>query len=758
MRIGALLFSACTSAIASSASAQEPLTLEQASGRERGAPSFSTRAENIRWAPDGEHLLRTIGGKEMWVHPLTEKTTEPSPRTNARPKEAPLGPDRGGIISLLQRLDGIDAATADSISRSREQRRATSGLGIAMPYQGKLYLIAGEPDKEVVRVIEPADKNRMELMRVSEAGMFSWVEGNTLCVISDLKNGKVHRFRSPIDDSFSGKLDWVYQEEIYGRGNFLAHWWSPDGERLAWLELDESAVQEFTVIDHDEDDHFRVKPEIYNYPKVGDPNPKVKVQFGDFSGKNPKTTELDLSEYGDQEILVTRVSWTPKGDKMLFVVADRIQTWANLHWFDIKKKKQGVWIREKQSDAWTPRPSEPRWMKDGSFLWESHRTGYNHLYHYSAQGKIIRAITRGDWNLNRILSIDEEAGEMIYTSTEHGAIDVNVYRIDLDGSNKIRLTKGRGSHSLNFNGDGTLALDRVSAIDMPEEVRLVDTKTGNVLKVLAQGSAEATGKTEIANWSVHEIINRDGIPLDVAVLKPGDFDPKKSYAVWVSTYSGPNSPTLRNRWNSSSWLQFLAQNDIIVMQCNVRSASGKGLKWTATAYKQLGVPELHDLEDAVDWLCANQWADESRVGITGYSYGGFISAWAMIASDKFRLAIAGGGVYDWRMYDTIYTERYMQTPSTNMSGYQETSCIKHADDLNPNGYLYIYHGVMDDNVHMQNMMQLALALQKSGKTNWGMMAYPQTRHGIGNRDLRWHSRQVEWKLIKEWLLNKKGSG
>ena len=757
MRLAALLFPALLLAPAPPAAAQEALTLEQASGRERGAPSFSTRAENIRWAPDGEHLQRTIDGKEMWVHPRTGATMEPSSRTNARPEEQPLGPDQGGIIMLLQTIEGVDASTATSIARARGQRRAASGLGIAIPYRGTLYLIGGEPDKEVARVISPAAESRIELVQVSEAGNFSGVEGNTLCVISDLKSGEIHRFRSPVDDSFSGKLDWVYQEEIYGRGNFMAHWWSPDGERLGWLELDESAVQEFTVVDHVEEGHFRVKPEIYNYPKVGDANPTVKVQFGDFSRKKPKTIELDLSEYGEQEILVTRVGWTPKGDKMLFVVADRIQTWADLHWFDIKSKKQGTWIREKQDAAWTPRPSAPRWMEDGSFLWESHRTGYNHLYHYDAQGKLVRPVTEGEWNLNRILSIDEEAGEMVYTSTEHGAIDVNVYRIRLDGSDKVRLTDGRGSHSLSLNGDGSLALDRVSAMDMPEEVRLVDGRTGEVLEVLAQGSMDAEGKTEVASWEVHEIMNRDGIPLDVAIQKPGDFDPNKSYAVWVSTYSGPNAPTLRNRWNSSSWFQFLAQNDIIVMQCNVRSASGKGLKWTATAYKQLGNPELWDLEDAVDWLCANSWADGSRVGITGYSYGGFMAAWAMIASDKFRLAIAGGGVYDWRMYDTVYTERYMQTPSTNLEGYQATSCIEHAADLNPNGYLYMHHGVMDDNVHVQNMMQLGFALQKAHKTNWGMMAYPQTRHGIGNRDLRWHSRQEEWRLIQEWLLGSNGA-
>lgn len=753
MRSAALFVSlglAVLSSPAPAAAQEKPLTLEQASGRDRG-PSFRARAERISWAPDGKHLVRTVDGETLWVNPLNGDSMQPSDVPRGGPERQAMGPDQSGIIGLLAELDGVDRAQAERIARSRGQQRAASGLGIGIPFENRLYLIGGEAGKEKAAVIAPAGAAGIELVQVSEAGKFSWVEGNTLCVLGAL-DGEVQRYRSPIDDSFSGKLDWVYQEEIYGRGNFLAHWWSPDGVRLGWLELDESAVEEFTVVDHIEDGHFRVKSEVYNYPKVGDPNPTVKVWLGDFSKSKAKTVALDLSEYGDEEILVTRVMWTPDSKKMLFVVADRIQTWAHVHWVDVKSGKQGVWMREAQEAAWTPRPSEPRWLSDGTFLWESHRTGTNHLYHYDADGTLIRPVTQGDWDLKRIVEIDEEAGEMIYTSSEGGAINTHYYRIGLDGSGKRQLTSGPGSHSLSFNGDRSLAIDRVSGREFPEEVRLIDCKTSEVLEVLATSTIPAEGETAIARWEVHEIANRDGIPLDVAVLKPADFDPNKSYAVWVSTYSGPNAPTLRNSWDSSSWNQFLAQNGILVLNCNVRSASGKGLKWTATAYKQLGIPELHDLEDAVAWLCANEWADANRVGITGYSYGGFMSAWAMLASDKFRLAIAGGGVYDWRMYDTVYTERYMQTPSTNLAGYEATSCIANADKLNPNGYLYLHHGVMDDNVHLQNMMQLAFELQKSGKTNWGMMAYPQTRHGIGNRDLRWHSRQVEWALIQEWLL------
>jgi dipeptidyl-peptidase-4 len=264
------------------------------------------------------------------------------------------------------------------------------------------------------------------------------------------------------------------------------------------------------------------------------------------------------------------------------------------------------------------------------------------------------------------------------------------------------------------------------------------------------------GQTEVPDlalygagtWELHEVPARDGFPLDVALLKPAPFDSARSYGVWISTYSGPDAPTVRNSWNSSSWFHFLAQQGVIVLQVNVRTASGKGQWTTARAYKQLCVQELADLEDAVDWLTANPWADAERVGITGYSYGGTISAYALTHSDKFALAVAGGGVYDWRMYDTIYTERYMSTPEHNLEGYERTSVVAAAGNLK--GRLLLHCGVMDDNVHMQNTLQLAYALQKAGKP-FEMMLYPQNRHGFRDRDQRWFARRMEWEAIREHL-------
>ena len=260
----------------------------------------------------------------------------------------------------------------------------------------------------------------------------------------------------------------------------------------------------------------------------------------------------------------------------------------------------------------------------------------------------------------------------------------------------------------------------------------------------------------MSRWERVKIPTRDGLALDGALLKPVPFDRNQRYPVWIPTYSGPRAPSVRDRWSSSAWYQFLAQQGVIIMQVNVRSASRAGRAVVSQAYKHFGVLEVRDMEDAVDWLCANPWADGGRVGITGHSYGGFMTARCLLTSDRFRLGVAGSGVYDWRMYDTIYTERYMSTPALNPEGYLETSCLPVAKNLK--GFLHLSHGLMDDNVHVQQLFHLTDALQLAGRTNWSMMVYANSRHGISGRERSRHAKQITWDLIQKHLIKNTGGG
>ena len=721
----------------SSAGTRARITLEDTVGRGT-RHSFSGSLESWSWADDGRTLVRGRGEDAVAIDPQTLAVT-----TSGEPEDAREDSPSFDAAAALATLDGIDEDRARRLARRPAARSSDGGIQVFLD-AGRILVARADGS---AGVLVEAGASAPELLDLAPDGSrLGFVRDRDLHVVSTT-NGELRAVTNDAsEDQYDGILDWVYQEEVYGRGDFKGFWWSPASTHVAFLSLDESGVHEFTVVDHVENGHFRVTPEITHYPKAGDPNPVTKL--GLYDARDGSLSWFDLAEYGESEPLVVRVGWTPDGAHLLYTVQNRIQTWAELVTYDLDAGERDVWIRE-ESEAWVNRPRSPRWLSDGSFLWESERTGYRHLYHYGADGTLLSTLTRGEWEVRSVLRVDEERREVWFTGSRDGAIDENVYRAPFDGSELVRLTSGPGSHRVDPNGDGSLFLDRVSSRTRPPEVRLCDGRTGEVLHVLATSEPAPADAPRLARWELHEVPARDGFPLDVAVLKPLDFDPDAVYPVWLSTYSGPNAATIRNSWRPSSWNQFLAQEGVIVLNVNVRTASRKGHAVIAECYEQFLVQELLDIEDAVDWLTANPWADAERVGITGWSYGGSMTAYALTNSDRFALGIAGAGVYDWRMYDTIYTERYMNTPKANPEGYERSSVLASAANLD--GHLILVHGTKDDNVHLQNTIQLVHALQKAGHEGFELMLYAESRHGVGDGDLRWHMRRQEWGAIQDHL-------
>ncbi len=569
----------------------------------------------------------------------------------------------------------------------------------------------------------------------------AFVRAHNMYVRGVKGSGEIGVSKSGTRELLFGELDWVYQEEVYGRGDFNAMWWSPTSKAIAYLKTDESRVKDFVVIDHMPN---TLKTETTNYPKVGDPNPVASL--GVFDLKSQSTTWMDLSRFEGEEPLIVYVGWSPKGDKVVFQVQNRIQNWLELLVGDPSSGKVKTLIREESKEGWVNRIAQPKWLKDGSFLWWSERTGFKHLYRYDKNGKLLATVTQGSWVNKSIIEIDEAKNQVWFYGNKENSCGQEAYRVGLDGKGLTLLTPGRGHHVISLNHDASLLIDNYSNTALPQRVVLRD---GNGKEIREVYVGKMSSKFQYSPRKYLRIPTRDGFVMDATLIKPHDFDPKKSYPIMVCTYSGPDAPSVRDRWSVSPWHQFVAQEGALILQVNNRSSSGRGQKYVEACYLSFGQSELNDLEDAVRFIGKNSWADDTRVGISGWSFGGFMAGYALTHSDVFTVGIAGSGVYDWALYDTIYTERYMSTPKLNPEGYKNTSCLEAAGNLH--GYLLLIHGTMDDNVHFQNTVQFANALQKSGK-DFDMMIYPKMRHGPRHGYQRTHIRKKEWRALKAHLL------
>jgi dipeptidyl-peptidase-4 len=387
----------------------------------------------------------------------------------------------------------------------------------------------------------------------------------------------------------------------------------------------------------------------------------------------------------------------------------------------------------------------PSWLKDGSFLWESERTGWKHLYHYTADGKLMGPVTSGDWEIRKFFGVDEANGYVYFSSDEFSEIGSQTYRSKLDGTGRTRITQGEGTHNINFNPQFSLFIDSWSDANTPTQVRLYGADAA-LVRVVDENKVEKLKEYKLSRWEFFKVKTRDGFEMEAQMLKPPNFDPHKKYPVFSYTYSGPHSSSVKDAWSSATgmWYQLLAQKGYIVWICDNRSASGKGVQSEWPIYMKVGELELSDLEDGVAWLKGQPYVDGSRIGLSGWSFGGFMTSYALTHSTSFKIGIAGGSVTDWRNYDSIYTERYMKMPQNNIEGYQKTAPRAAAKNLS--GKLLLVHGAIDDNVHMSNTIQYIYELQKAGK-QFDLMLYPKSQHGVVDPALVRHMREMMTEFI-----------
>ena len=645
--------------------------------------------------------------------------------------------DRARLAKALEST-GLAADIAEEAAESDELRFDAKKSAIVLSIADDLYLYTFAKNAATRLTSAPGEEEQPSFS--PDGQRIAFIRDNDLYVV-DLAGRERRLTTDGSAQILNGKLDWLYQEEVYGRGKFDAFWWSPDSSRIAFLQIDEHPVPSYTIVDHMP---YRPALEVYPYPKAGDPNPRVKLFIARASG-GPLVT-VDNDRYSAGELLIVNVGWNRDGSTLTYQVQNREQTWLDLV-FASPKDGSGRTVIHDTTRAWVDPIGNPYFLPDGSFLWRSERSGFEHLYQYKDDGVLVRQITNGEWEARELHGSD---GRWVYFSgTERSVLGLDVYRIKLDGTGLERLSKEPGTHVATFSPSLTHYVDKWSDVRTPDQVR-VYSNAGNVERVVDENRATLLGDYTLPQWQFMEVKTRDGFPMNAMMLRPTHFDPSKKYPVYQYLYAGPHAQTVRNAWLGSRGLfnQLIAEQGVIVWMCDNRTASGRGAQSAWPVYKNFGELELRDIEDGISWLKSQPYVDGERVMLSGWSFGGFMTSYALTHSKSFKAGIAGGSVTDWRDYDSIYTERYMLMPQNNPDGYRKTAPRWAAKDLH--GDLLLLHGTIDDNVHLQNTLQFAWELQQNGKL-FQMMLYPRAHHGVTQKSSLLHLQKTMLDFVTKEL-------
>jgi dipeptidyl-peptidase-4 len=541
----------------------------------------------------------------------------------------------------------------------------------------------------------------------------------------------------------NGITDWVYEEEF---AFVRAFDWSKDSKKLAYIRFDESQVPEFSMSMFNKDLYPTV--ETFKYPKAGEKNSLVSLHI--YDAASTATKEINLDKYND--FYIARMEWTNDANVLSAQVLNRHQDNLDLLFIDGTTGATKVVLNEKDK-AYVDVTDNLTFLNDNSFIWTSEKDGFNHIYLYDKNGRLRNQVTKGNWEVTSYYGFDEKTNTVFYQSTENGSINRAIYRIALNGKSKLALSNEIGTNDATFSPNYQYYINTFSSSAQATTYSLNDAKTGKQIKVIENNAALVT-KLKDYNLPEKEFFvlkTEKGHELNAWIMKPKDFDASKKYPVFMYQYSGPGSQQVANQWNSSNdyWFMMLTQQGYIVACVDGRGTGFKGADFKKVTQLELGKYEVEDQIDAAKVIGNYSFVDKSRIGIFGWSYGGFMASNSLFkGNDTFKMAIAVAPVTNWRFYDSIYTERYMQTPQENPSGYDENSPINHVDKLK--GKFLLIHGSGDDNVHLQNSMQMIEALIQANK-QFDSQIYPDKNHGIygGNTRIQLYTKMTNF--IKENL-------
>lgn len=548
------------------------------------------------------------------------------------------------------------------------------------------------------------------------------------------------------DVIYNGWSSWVYYEEILGRStNYKAFWWSPDSKRIAFMRFDDTQVPMFPIYASPGQHGYL---EQTRYPKAGDSNPEVRVGFVEVTGS--PVVWADFNEKDDQYF--GQPYWSFDSESIMVQWMNRDQT--NLKFYavdpvsgvksEIYNESQDTWINLDHAERIT-------YLEDNKhYILKSDKTGWAHYYLYSLDGQLINPITTGQWQVTSINHIDEKNKVLYFSARKESSMNIDFYRVDFNGRNMKRLSFGDYSHQVKVSPDGNYFITTYSNIHTPVRTALLNNK-GKVVRELADSKSPDFDTYKVGRREYFTIPSDDGkFQLPVIITYPTDFDESKEYPVIMSIYGGPDAGSVRNTWKGVTG-EYWAQEGIIQIECDHRASGHYGKQGVAWMHRNLGNWELVDYTTVAKWLKAKPWVDSEKLLITGHSYGGYMTCLALTkGAEYFDFGIAGAPVTSWELYDTHYTERWMDTPQDNPEGYKNGSILPYVDQYK--GRLRIMHGDLDDNVHMQNTMQLVDALTDRD-VPFELMIYPGSRHGF-DRSKSAYDFKERARFYYEYLLER----
>lgn len=651
--------------------------------------------------------------------------------------------EKTGTLISTKTLPGI--SDFDTFTLSKDEEKVIIGIAVEPIYRRSsrgLYFVWDIENKELVQL----DDAKIQSPTFSPDGTkVGFVKENNL-YYKDLSSNTVVQVTTDGEKNkiINGVTDWVYEEEF---AFVRAFEWNPEGTKLAYLKFDESQVPEFSMDLYGRyGQSLYPKQDVFKYPKAGEENAEVSLYLYDVVAKTNSKINVGVYEY------LPRLKWTQDNNLFSVQTLNRHQNALNLYLVDAETNDSELILTE-TDEAYVDVTDDLTFLNNNSFIWTSEKDGWKHIYHYAEDGSLINQITSGAWEVTTYYGFDDTSGRVFFQSTERGSVNRDVYSILANGKNKVRLTQLIGTNRADFSADFTYFVNTFTNTETPAVYTLHKAKNGKLVRQIKDNSA-LLKKLEAYDLSPKELstVEVNGNELNTWIIKPPNFNPEQVYPLLMYQYSGPGSQSVSNTFFNTNeyWYQMLAQQGYIVVCVDGRGTGYKGRNFKKLTQNELGKYELEDQISAAKLFGDKEFIDAGRIGIWGWSYGGFMASNAMFqANDVFKAAIAVAPVTSWRFYDTVYTERYMTTPQENASGYDDNSPISHVDKFDKGNYLLV-HGSADDNVHVQNTMQLIEALVQANKQfDWRI--YPDKNHGIYGGDTRLHLYTLMTNFIKQNL-------